>query len=614
GRTVLFTAVDAATGDGDIHVYDIATGAARPLVVAPGYDGGPFFSPDGTRICYRSDRNGDNLLQLFVSDLVFDAAGIPIAIENETRLTDGMDVNWAPYWHPSGDWLVYASSRVSHRNYEVFAIPSNLNADGSLPMPVRVTEADGFDGLPVFSPDGSHMMWTGQRDAPDEDGRRSSQLYIAPISGVPEGLVLPRVASGESGLAISEALASATLAERRYHEHVTILASEWLGGRLPGTEQIEIAEHYIEHRFREAGLAPAFADSSGGASFHQPFTFAQHGTNETIAARNIGAVLPGRGRLADRWIVVGAHHDHLGTGEFGSIEGAGEVHEGADDNASGTAAVLEIARSLAESYQELPAGADARSVLFVTFSAEEMGLIGSRHFARNAPIDLESCDLMLNYDMIGRITGNRVSVSGLGSGDGLAGLLDGVIATSSLNVVTPGGLSSRSDHAAFYDAEVPVAFMTIDPFHSDYHTPADEAWKLNIRDAALAVELGSGIAFAVATHPSAIEFRQIEAYDRGPNLGVGGLKVRFGIMPGNYNDTEPGIVVQRVSPGGSAEAGGVLAGDRLMTWNGNEILSVSGWMELMSENKPGDIVTIGVIRDGRPVRLPVELQASGREN
>jgi len=111
-----------------------------------------------------------------------------------------------------------------------------------------------------------------------------------------------------------------------------------------------------------------------------------------------------------------------------------------------------------------------------------------------------------------------------------------------------------------------------------------------------------------------LRFEQVEAYDTGPNIGVGGLKVRFGIMPGNYNDTDPGIVVQRVSPGGSAEAAGVLAGDRLMEWNGTVIESVSHWMELMAEHAPGDVVTVTVIREDERVSVPVTLQPSGQSS
>ena len=170
GRFLLFCSLES--GDGDLYIRDLRTGARTCVVSAPGYDGGPFFSPDGKRICYRSDRNKDNLLQVFVADLVFDAAGAVTGIANELQLTSNEHVNWCPFFRPDGRTLVYASSEIGHRNYEVFEIvlPSSK---GAAPVRRRVTEAEGADVLPVFSPDGKWLLWTGQRNE-----ARSSQLFV----------------------------------------------------------------------------------------------------------------------------------------------------------------------------------------------------------------------------------------------------------------------------------------------------------------------------------------------------------------------------------------------------------------------------------------------------
>ena len=612
GRFVLWTAVHPDTGDGDIWVREVATDRVIPLVVAPGYDGGPFFSPDGKRICYRSDRRGDDLLQVFVSDLVFDDRGVPIAIASETQLTADEHVNWGPFWHPSGAYLVFATSKVSHRNYEVFAVASRAPADGSTPESVRVTHADGFDGLPVFSPDGAWMMWTGQREL-DAAGNRSSQIYCArTTSAAPDGLRLPASASIGDADPIAAALADATADERRFHEHTTILASEWLAGRFPGTPGIATAEDYIRAQLERAGLHPACTDAAGAPSWYQPFDLADHSANTTYTARNVAGVLRGRGALADRFIVVGAHHDHLGMGHTGSMRGPGEVHDGADDNASGVAGVLLMAERLTRAYAELPEDAPARSVVFVTFSAEEIGLNGSRAFAKSGIVPDRACDLMLNLDMIGRITGSRLSLSGQASGDGLTALLDACLAAPPLDVVRADGLSARSDHSSFYDERIPVLFATITPYHTDYHTPDDESWKLNIRDAVRAADILADVTLALALHPESFAFREVPTFDQGRSPSMASLKVRFGIMPGNYNDTEPGVIIQRVSPGGSAEAGGVLAGDRLVAWNGTPITTVGSWMELMGAHNPGDVVTVTVLRDGEPVDLRITLLPAER--
>jgi Tol biopolymer transport system component len=157
---------------------DLASGRRIKVTGSAGYDGGPFFSPDGKRLCYRSDRRGDDLLQIFVSELEVDERGNIKGVAREFQLTDNVHVNWAPYWHPNGRYLVYTTSELGHDNYEVFVIDADRGGEGKTTKygtrRRRVTHAAKFDGLPVFSADGSKMMWTSQRGA---DG--SSQVWLA---------------------------------------------------------------------------------------------------------------------------------------------------------------------------------------------------------------------------------------------------------------------------------------------------------------------------------------------------------------------------------------------------------------------------------------------------
>ena len=170
GRALLFTKVDPVT-QGDLWVKDLASGEERALVTEPGYDGGPFFSPDGRSIIYRSDRNNDNLLQLYTADVVRDTGGRITGVSAERALTANAHVNWCPFYHPSGSMAAYATSEVGHDNYEVFLIdvrdPSRR---------VRVTQVPGADVLPAFSPSGRQMIWTSKRD-----GSGTSQLWCAPF-------------------------------------------------------------------------------------------------------------------------------------------------------------------------------------------------------------------------------------------------------------------------------------------------------------------------------------------------------------------------------------------------------------------------------------------------
>ena len=169
GRTLLYTEVDPKT-QGDLWVMDMPTGEKRKIVDAPGYDGGPFFTPDGSGIIFRSDRQGDSLLQIFSADLVRDPSGKVTGVSNERALTKNEHVNWCPYYHPDGRHFIYGSSEMGHQNYEV------MMRDAKHPeSSIRITNCSGADVLPVFSHDGKWMMWTAQRGI----GEKSSQIWAA---------------------------------------------------------------------------------------------------------------------------------------------------------------------------------------------------------------------------------------------------------------------------------------------------------------------------------------------------------------------------------------------------------------------------------------------------
>ena len=174
GRHVLYCSL--SSGDGDIFVRDLQTGKSALLIDSPGYDGGPFFSPDGKRITYRSDRNQNDLLQIFIADLAFNEDGAIIGISKEIQLTNNIHVNWCPFWHPTNQFLIYTTSEIGHQNYELFICDTSPNAPaGSIANKIRITHTNGFDGLPVFSADGKILMWTSKRET------NSSQLWAAPF-------------------------------------------------------------------------------------------------------------------------------------------------------------------------------------------------------------------------------------------------------------------------------------------------------------------------------------------------------------------------------------------------------------------------------------------------
>ena len=345
-----------------------------------------------------------------------------------------------------------------------------------------------------------------------------------------------------------------------------------------------------------------------------------------LYAENVAGLVPGRGELANELVVVGAHLDHLGMGDFGSRdrENAGKVlHPGADDNASGSAAMLMIGEKLVADYANLPEGASARSVLIMCFDAEESGLNGAGHYVDNPIVPLSDHVLMLNFDMIGRIENNRLSVSGTGTGVGMEDWARGFFEQSPLDIVENTRMSGGSDHLRFQQRDIPVMFAIIADFHDDYHTPRDTVDKLNCVGAVQAMELWYNLSLSMALRPERFAYAggggssrpaaaaqapvvEVEAAEAPSRATV---SVRFGIMPGNYDENAEGVLVGSVSPGGSAAEAGIQAEDRLIKWNGDDIENVSGWMAQLAEHKPGDKVKVTVARGREELEIEVELQA-----
>ncbi len=332
-----------------------------------------------------------------------------------------------------------------------------------------------------------------------------------------------------------------------------------------------------------------------------------------ITTDNVGALLPGRGALADEYIIIGAHYDHLGPGYFGSRSPSmrGTIHPGADDNASGSAAVLLIAEKLAETYANLPEDADARSVIFLWFTAEESGLHGARYYVNNPARPLEQTMTMINLDMVGRIRNDRLSVSGTGTAEGFLDLLQPDFDASDLEIVLPTAISGRSDHWPFYQAGLPVLFAIIADFHDDYHTTEDVSWKINRTAAAKTANLFHDITHTLARHPDRLTFT-------GPSRGqqqasvppMGRVSVRVGIAPGNYDgDGQPGILVADVSEGTSADEAGIQQGDRITAWNGRATPNVETWMPMLTSHQPGDKVLVTIQRGDEHLDLEMTLKA-----
>lgn len=336
-----------------------------------------------------------------------------------------------------------------------------------------------------------------------------------------------------------------------------------------------------------------------------------------IMTDNVGAILPGRGTLAEEYVVIGAHYDHVGYGLFGSRDpqGTGKLHPGADDNASGTSGMLVIAEKMAAAYAKAPADVPLRSVLFMGFTGEESGLNGSRHYTRNMIADKSKHYLMINLDMIGRLKDDKLELSGVGTAEGMEEWVRPYSDSSGLKIASKHGGTGPSDHASFFAAGIPVLFF-FTGLHEQYHMPTDTSDLINAQGAAQVIDMAYRIGFDAARRPEPFPYvadprsktkepDDDKAADPGP-VAVG---VRFGITPGDYNDEKPGVLVGDVAEGWSAHKGGIKKGDRITKWNGKEVENVESWMPFLSAAKPGDKVQVTVERDGQELTLEVTLMA-----
>lgn len=322
-----------------------------------------------------------------------------------------------------------------------------------------------------------------------------------------------------------------------------------------------------------------------------------------LPAQNVAAVLPGRGELADEWIVIGGHYDHLGHGYVGSRSNSDEIHYGADDNASGIGAVLVLADRLSNFKHD----GDQRSILFIGFDAEEAGLHGSKWFLDNGPIDPDSISCMINMDMMGRLRENTVSVSGTGTAEEFDELLPRLTGPTGLVVrASPGG-TGPSDHSSFYSSDVPVLFFYSGD-HDDYHTPRDHAWLVNPEGTARIIDLAGDIAEELVVTPKPLTFRESTEGGRARRTGA---KVRLGIMPSYSSDLPTGVLIDGISSGTSASEAGLKKGDIILKWDGEEISGGSALMQKIMSHKPGDTPVLLIKRGQDEMDIPVTLKSSG---
>jgi hypothetical protein len=325
--------------------------------------------------------------------------------------------------------------------------------------------------------------------------------------------------------------------------------------------------------------------------------------------RNVIGILKGSdSTLNGEFIVVGAHYDHLGRSARFSMapNSSGEIHHGADDNASGTAAVIEMAKAAVEGKQDF-----RRSLVFMTYAGEEHGLLGSAYYVSHPAVALDRTVAALNLDMVGR-TGGRVLVDGLANAPSIEANLKAAQAglNIGLKALSGGAGAGASDDATFLLKEIP-AINFFSGFHSDYHRPSDTWDKIDAQGGAAVADLALALARELANRPDRPEFVEIVreehgGHDSGSAGAVSGYGPYFGSVPDFANEGE-GVKFADVRPGSPAAKAGFKGGDVMVSFGGAPIKTLYDFTFALRDKKPGDKVEVTVVRDGKPITATVEL-------
>ena len=391
-------------------------------------------------------------------------------------------------------------------------------------------------------------------------------------------------------------------AARRVLADVRFLADDRQEGRGIGTAGLERAGTYIRDGFAHAGLRASFQDFT----IPPDAPAALHTDLGGKAARNVIAVIPGTSAaLRGEIVVVGAHYDHLGLGGFGALDpdSTGRVHNGADDNASGTAALLEIGRLLARSRP-------ARTIVLVAFSGEELGTLGSTYFVQHpSPEPIDSLYAMLNMDMVGRLRNARLLALGAGTAREFPALLDSLNTPARFDLRASGDGWGPSDHAVFFATHHPVLHFFTD-LHEDYHRSTDDWQKLDIAGIAQVAQFVADLTLRLANRPGPLTF--VDSPRPQASAGGSGYGAYLGTIPdmsgGGVSD---GVRISGVRAGSPAEQAGLAGGDVITVIGDKHIANLYDMTDALRSHQPGDTVVIVSRRDGVERRASTVLGKRG---
>jgi hypothetical protein len=388
---------------------------------------------------------------------------------------------------------------------------------------------------------------------------------------------------------------------------IAYLADDRLEGRGTGTAGNDSAAAWLARRHAELGLRAIVPDTlraacrtaplpAGCQGYLQRFVakgaeLAHTGNPEGLPTQNVVAMVPGRDRaVANEYVVIGAHFDHLGRSPASALDpGAGNaIRNGEDDNASGTAALLELARLFA-------AHPARRSIIVAHFTGEELGLLGSQWFVEHAPVPLGSVAAMVNFDMVGRLRNDKLIVYGVGTANELPALLDSANVEPKLVLSEVKDGFGPSDHSSFYAKGIPVLHFFTD-LHEDYHRATDDVQKIDAPGEARVVALAERVVRAIADRPAKLEVVRVAGPAMSPRRE--GSNVYLGTIPDMSAGDVPGLKLTGVRAGSPADKGGLKEGDIVVGLGGKTVKDLYSYSDALYAHQPGDEVEIAFLRGG----------------
>ena len=402
-----------------------------------------------------------------------------------------------------------------------------------------------------------------------------SILFLASCASNMPDVSAPEIKPTESDITIED-----------FKTHIEFLSSDQLGGRGAGTEGDKLAVSYIKKRFYDASPNKGTVE----VQEHYVFKDRRQKKDKVLTYNVIGYLVGNDEKLKDEFVVVGGHYDT-------TANAPGKINNGADDNASGTSMVIELFEKFASTNNH------KRTLVFMAFGGEELGLLGSKHFVNNPTIDLDKVHLMVNLDMVGRMEENNVQLGGAASAENFSSRLNPFLMEDNVNVIELGeGIFSRSDHYNFYKKDIPVLFF-FTGVHEDYHKPSDDSDKINYDGMKSISNMVEGIVEEFANTSDRLVFKSVEQEQTMQTPSR--MKVTLGVIP-DYSYDGKGVKIESTIDNRPGKTAGMLDGDIVIKIQDLVIVDIYKYMEAFSMIEPSATAEITVLRGEEEVVLNVQ--------